>query len=347
MRIRKFVSPTFQEAMEQVKKELGPDAIVLSTRTLGKDVFGMKKGAVEVTVAVEEDDDTPVGAQQKEDLVPEMREILRELKSLRSEIGFLKETLKPIVPVLTVSERKKQLFTELLKRGVEVNVAFSIVKRCGDGNAGLREVIEEDVKVEPPLAGKEKGMIFLGPPGVGKTTSLSKIAHVLREKDKKVSIVTLDTDRVGQVAFVKELAGRLGCRLELVRDVDSLPGVVYREMESGFVLVDTPGTIDEKVCEGIRDFFPAPFPLKKCFLIDASVTPSSASKLWERNPLKDTIEAVGFTKLDLTASFGNIINVIKVTGKPVSFISTGTRIPEDIKIPTTEFIASLIAGGER
>ncbi|RMG60628.1 MAG: hypothetical protein D6713_02310, partial [Deltaproteobacteria bacterium] len=160
MRIRKFVSPTFQEAMEQVKKELGPDAIVLSTRTLGRDVLGMKKGAVEVTVAVEEEngEDLRTPLSQGNDLVPEMREIMSELRSLRSEVGFLRETLKPIIPVLSVSERKKELFTELVRRGVDVTVALSIVKKCGERELSLRDAILQTVSVEPPFSGKERGL---------------------------------------------------------------------------------------------------------------------------------------------------------------------------------------------
>ena len=109
MRIKKFVGGNFKEALEAVKKELGADAVILSSKTLRTGPLGLlSKQSVEVTAALDENADE--GAFRQETAaggsLSLSEDILLELRSLREEISFLKDTLRPVVPTLRISKDK-------------------------------------------------------------------------------------------------------------------------------------------------------------------------------------------------------------------------------------------------
>lgn len=347
MKIKKFVGRSFKEALETVKKELGPDAIILSSKSVKTGPFGIiNKDAVEVTAAI--DDSAGDIAVNINPAVrtgfSDVEEILKEIRGLRDEMGFLKETLRPIVPALRIGKDKKGLFNLLVKQGVDTQFAIILLERAQDSLDSLKGVIKNDLKIQGMLPAEESGLIFLGPPGVGKTTTMSKVAHLLASKKKLVSLISLDDNRIGSMAYMKELSKQIKCPLRVIRNVSDLPKIVYREMGRCPVLIDTPGYEYKEILEDIREIFPSGFPMKKCFLMDATMDTQAALKAWQRcNP--DMIDSIGFTKLDMAIQYGSLYNLSLLTSRPLSFVATGPNVPDDIRIPTPEFLAGLIVGG--
>lgn len=346
MKIKKFVGRSFKEALEAVKKELGSDAIILSSRSLKTGPFGvLNKDAVEVTAAIDEAGDTvsaphvlPAGPQ------PGLSDILKEIRGIRDEVCFLKDTLRPIVPSLRVGRDKKGLFNLLMKQGVDSQFAVILLERSQDSLDSLKNVIKQDVKIQGLLPAEERGIIFFGPPGVGKTTSISKIAHMFAAKRKQVSLISLDANRIGAVASMKELSQQLRCPLKVIRKISDLPKVIYKELQRGPLLIDTPGYQYSGMLNNIKEIFSTGFPLKKCFLIDASMSASSAIKSWQ-SCRSDTIDSIGFTKVDMATQYGSLYNLSLLTSRPLSFITTGPGVPDDIRVPSSDFLAGLIIGG--
>jgi flagellar biosynthesis protein FlhF len=346
MRIKKFVGRSFKEALETVKKELGSDAIILSSKSIKTGPFGMlNREAVEVTVALEEEhlEGTSSDFAEKAHF-PEMAELLKEIKSLREEVCYLKETLRPIVPTLRVGKDKKGLFNLLVKQGVDIQFAMILLERSQETLDSLKNSIKRDVKIQGLLPAEEGGLIFLGPPGVGKTTTMSKVAHLISSKRKVLNLISLDADRIGPVANVRELSQKLRCPLKVVRRITDLPRILYKEMKKGPLLIDTPGSEFKNILDDIKDIFPSGFPVKKCFLIDSSMSTPSAMKAWQSCDI-GMIDSIGFTKLDMATQYGAIYNISMLTGRPLSFITTGPGVPGDIKVPTLDFLAGLIIGG--
>ncbi|MGD0283771.1 MAG: AAA family ATPase [Dissulfurispiraceae bacterium] len=344
MRIKKFVGGSFKEALETVKKELGSDAIILSSKSIKTGPFGMlNKEAVEVTVALDETDGASSDRAEKA-VSSEMGDLLKEIKGLREEVCYLKETLRPIVPTLRVGKDKKGLFNLLLRQGVDTQFAMMLLERSTETLDSLKNSIKGDLKIQGLLPAEESGLIFLGPPGVGKTTTVSKVAHMFASKRKAVNLISLDADRIGAVASMKELSQQLKCPFRVVRRVSDLPKILYKEMRRGPMLIDTPGTEINNVLEDIKDIFPSGFPVKKCFLIDSAMNVSSALKTWQ-NCKMDMIDSIGFTKLDMATHYGSLYNISMLTSRPLSFITTGPGVPDDIRVPTQDFLAGLIIGG--
>ncbi|MFQ3573138.1 MAG: hypothetical protein SNJ53_00730 [Thermodesulfovibrionales bacterium] len=347
MKIKKFVGQTFKEAMEAVKKEFGPDAIILSNRQIKSGPFGiLSKSAVEVTAAIDESQASTISSKGivNTNVNVSSDEIAKELRGLKDEIGFLKETLRPIVPTLRISREKRGLFNLLVRQGVDTQLALVLVERSKENIDSLKKVISQDIKIQGMSPIEERGIIFIGPPGAGKTTTLSKIAHMIQNKKKPVSIITLDDNRISTIAHFKEMSRMLKCPVRSIKKISDLPKIIYKEIGKVSILIDTPGYETKDILEGLGEIFPSGFPLRKCFVVDTSINESTSIKLWE-DFNKHGIDSIGFTKLDLATQFGNLYNLSIITGRPVSFMTTGPDIPFDIKIPTCEFMAGLVVGG--
>ncbi len=342
MQVKKFVGQTFKEAMEAVKKEFGPDAIIISHRQIKNGPLGMfKKDAIEVTAAI---DKTVAASPDMVSTSGGTEEILRELKGLRDEIGFLKETLRPVVPTLKIGKEKRGLFNLLIRQGVETQLAIVLIERSRENIDSLKRVISNDMKVQGISPVEERGMIFLGPPGAGKTTTLSKIAHMIHSKKRPVGIMTLEDNRISTIAHFKEMSRTLHCSIRSVRNISELPKLIYKEIGRVSLLIDTPGYDFKDTLQGLAEIFPSGFPLKKCFVMDTSMNDQSALKIWE-SCASYGIDTIGFTKLDLATHFGSLYNMSIITGRPLSFMTTGPDIPQDIRIPSPDFLASLVVGG--
>ncbi len=341
MKIKKFVGKSFKDALDIVKKELGSDAIILSSKSIKTGPFGiLSKDAVEVTAAIDETDTIPAAKV----VSSEMEEVLKEIRGLREEVCFLKETLRPIVPTLRIGKDKKGLFNLLVRQGVDTQFAIILLERSQESLDSLKGVIQRDLKIQGITPAEERGFIFIGPPGVGKTTTVSKVAYLLASKRKNVNLISLDAGRIGSIAYMKELSKQLRCPLKIVRKISDLPKIVYKEIQRGPLLIDTPGYDYNGILDDIKDIFTTGFPVKKCFLIDASMSVQSVLKAWQSCSV-DMIDSIGFTKLDMATHYGSIYNISLLTSRPLSFVTTGPGVPDDIRIPTSEFLAGLIIGG--
>jgi flagellar biosynthesis protein FlhF len=78
--------------------------------------------------------------------------------------------------------------------------------------------------------------------------------------------------------------------------------------------------------------------------MDASMDMTSTMKLWQQ-AIPYAIDTIGFTRLDLATQYGNLYNMSTLTGRPLSFVTDGPDVPEDIRVPTPDYIANLITGG--
>lgn len=345
MKFKKFVGRSFKEVMETIKQELGPDAIIVSHKKINSGPFGiMNKDAIEVTAAVDETTAAPPPRKFEASNISGAHEIMQELRSLRDELGFLKETLRPIVPTLRVGKDKKGLFNLLVRQGVDTHFAMILLERAKESIDSLKEVIGNDLKIEGLKQAEERGLVFLGPSGVGKTTTMAKVAQMLADKDKKVSLISLDEDRIGSIAEMKILSGRLKCPLKTIKKMSDLPKVVYKDIHRGPILIDTPGHSFKETLNDIKEIFPSGFPLKKCFLMDASINTDAALKAWKSCD-SGSIDSIGFTKLDLATQYGGLYNLSLLTGRPLSLLTTGPDVPDAIRVPSAQFLAGLVIGG--
>ncbi|TAJ08711.1 MAG: flagellar biosynthesis protein FlhF [Nitrospirae bacterium] len=215
----------------------------------------------------------------------------------------------------------------------------------------LHRVLTQEVKVSGPLLGLgdwKKTVIFTGPTGVGKTTTIAKLAAQYRLKEKRsVALITLDTYRVAAVEHLRMYANVLGVTMDVALTKQEALDCIRKRSKAELILIDTAGRSprDEAGIEELRRLIALDHPLETHLVLSATTR--------ERD-LKDgairyaglPIDRLLFTKLDETSGFGGIFDLMGRTGLPLSYLSTGQRVPEDLDVARPERVADLLLDGE-
>ena len=219
-------------------------------------------------------------------------------------------------------------------------------------DAVLRQVAnliptEESIGWASPRDGRPRTIAFVGPTGVGKTTTLAKIAAtlVLREK-LSVGLVTSDTYRISAVDQLRTYADILGARMEVAADPQGMREAMARCSDLDAVLVDTPGRSqnDADRLSELRGLMDAAQPHETHLVL--SGTASERVLLREADAFSQLgPDRVVLTKLDEAVAFGMLVSVVRRIGRRISWVTTGQEVPRDVEHATGERLASLVLGG--
>lgn len=196
---------------------------------------------------------------------------------------------------------------------------------------------------------KPKAVFFVGPTGVGKTTTIAKLSsRLLLEEKKKIAIITSDTYRIAAVEQIKTYANILSIPVEVIYEVKDLKNVLLKYKEYDYILVDTAGR-SHKNKEQFKD-------LKNVYeaFADYSVMSylvlSATTKYKDLKSITSLYSDIGnysliFTKLDETDAIGNILNIKLDTGMSLAYVSYGQNVPDDIEVLNPQVIAKQVLGG--
>lgn len=198
--------------------------------------------------------------------------------------------------------------------------------------------------------GSKRLMMFVGPTGVGKTTTIAKLAarySYLKEKREKVGIITLDTYRIGAVEQLFQYAKMMRLPIEDVVDPADFNNALRSLNHCDLILIDTVGSSQydkEKLMKLNR------FVQNSEYQIDVNLVLSAGSKLED---LKDIyknfsfldIDTLIFTKFDETKVFGTVFSLIYDIDKPVSYFSIGQEVPDDLVVASSDFLVECMLDG--
>lgn len=287
---------------------------------------------------------------------------------LKQELAELKETVQFLLGEFmrlggrALSSELLTLYQRLISQGVEPKLAWSLMEKVQaelgrvEGSAALRgpvalrRTLAEMVSTSGPLQieeGRQKVVAFIGPTGVGKTTTIAKLAahYALMEK-RRVALVTLDTYRIAAVEQLKIYAKLIGIPLEVTLSGEELKTALASQQDKDLILIDTAGRNQnaEMQMAELKTFFPDRLPLEIQLVISAT---TKERDLWEiyRKFALVKISGLIFTKLDESQTFGGILNQVICSGLPLSYLTTGQRVPEDIEVAKGERVADLILRG--
>jgi len=198
--------------------------------------------------------------------------------------------------------------------------------------------------------GKTKVVFFVGPTGVGKTTTIAKLASYFKiEKKKSVAFFTTDTYRIAATDQLKTYADIIDAPLSVIYAAEDMESELSKLVDYDLVLVDTAGyshkNMDQQMeIKKIIDSVPEEYD-KQVYLVLSATT-----KYADLCSIVDAYKSVAeysllFTKLDETSGFGNMLNVRMYCGAPLSYTTNGQNVPDDLEVFNSQRIVKLLLGG--
>ena len=365
MKLRTYVARDLKEALSQVKKDLGPEAVILSTqtRTLPDNGSGLgRRLGVEVTAASDFDAQTDFKAFQERwgrapysaPLVQELQDDLKELK------GLLRQWVHQNGPPSWLLQHRELaiLYRVLLKTGLSDRVLLgwlqSIQEILAQGDqtpttlkrAALNYLKEAVRVVNPWQASQVRPRLWtlLGPTGVGKTTTIAKLAvRFALMENKKVGLVSLDNQRLGAHEQLAAYGRIAGLPLLVAHNREELVEAIHKLMDQELVLIDTPGRSPyaQDLARELRRLLGDLPDLEHHLLLNATVQESNLAAVirgYSVLPISSYIIA----KLDESRDFAGIFNQACQRRVPISYLTTGQRVPEDLELATKEKVIDLL-----
>ena len=308
---------------------------------------------------------------------------LKKLETLLEKQMEEKEAKKESVPEKTEKEPDKKqqependenektkackdlIYKQLLEHEVDKDIADAIMDEINTAlpaNAALDQIlasvyqriilmIGQPYLIDTKPSDKTKFIFFLGSTGVGKTTTIAKIASRLKlDKKANVALVTADTYRIAAVEQLKTYANILSVPLTVVYSPEELGGEMENLSQYDYCLIDTAGR-SHKNDDQIRDIRElieqVPVAERQVYLVLNAGTKYSDLKEIASVYSKMTDYSIIFTKLDETSSAGVMLNMRMKTKCPLSYVTWGQNVPEDIGEIDAQKVAKQLLGGDR
>ena len=292
---------------------------------------------------------------------PSSNPVLTEMGSLKTMVADLvRETRRLQTPQVT--GELYETYQELIAGAVAEEVASRLVSRVREmlpagklhDARAVRATLAEAIAPSIPAAGpiripngvRPYTVALVGPTGVGKTTTVAKLAanFCLRDR-RKVGLITLDTYRIAAVEQLKTYAQIIDVPLEVATSADQLKEAVARLSGCEIVLIDTAGRSqrDAAKIRQLSSSFSVMRPQEVHLVLSSAAGQNVLDQTIERfRPVG--IDRVIFTKLDEALGFGVIVNSLQKAEAELSYVTTGQDVPSDIEIAEPRTLAELIAG---
>lgn len=379
MIIKRYLVSNMNEALTRIRHELGREAVIIAQRKVRQP--GLKgyfqEKLIEVTAAVENDakevkENKKVNEEDFKSSLDALKKVMSdeienkqaqkpdnkfedEVESndksgkLEKEVNEMKELLNKVIKNTTKEETRDILMEHMRELDIDFEFYDELKEVIGDSehvSQKLEGIFRETIEVaNEDLKGK---VVLVGPTGVGKTTTIAKLAGRLSLVEKKnVGLITIDTYRIGAVEQLKTYAEIMDINFKVVITIKEMEAAVESLKECDVILIDTTGRSSKNSMQisELRAFVQKANP-DSCNLVISSITKNKDVKTIIDGYKDLQFDNVIVTKLDETTSYGSLYNISKRSGKPISFITTGQNVPDDIKSPNIDDIIKFIFGEE-
>lgn len=374
MKVKKFYGNDNHDAVAKVRGELGSDAVILHQRRVKpKGLLGIfKKPVVEVVAAIE-DMSLPIRkfnisntAKVQELDLRERVALKSQNKGLEKEINDIKLMLRTVVKEMENTDIPKSsddlngikdsyIYNMLLQNEMDEDLISALLKDCDKNieqlKPGDKEIIKDFLAQVIPLNIDNndldldsKVIFFIGPTGVGKTTTIAKLAaNYSLEKGLNVGLISADTYRIAAVEQLKVYSDILNIPLEVIYSPGEIHDAINSLNDRDIIMVDTAGR-SHKNHEYIQELALLLNEVqdKSVYLVVSSTTRDS--------DLKDILQKYSFfegykiifTKIDEVSTYGPILNIAMTEPESLSYITTGQSVPDDIEAVTSNRILDML-----
>ena len=294
------------------------------------------------------------------------RELTQAEKDLMDEVATMRDMMQSLMDdVGLVMEKSKKngngvitgLEDALINNGVLPEIAENLVKKAVNSLhpknrenknhllMAMKKVLVDLMNVRPGYDVDECSVIaFVGPTGVGKTTTLAKTATIFQESGKKVALITLDTYKLGAVDQIEEYGNLLSVPVDACSSPDELLTSMFRFVDKDCLFVDTMGHNPKDVKSNtlLKKMLDEVNPTHLTLVMSANMKTKDMFDCVEQFKHLD-LTSIIMTKLDETNSLGEIINVAYTYPKlKMVYFTTGQSVPEDIEVPKAENIIKAV-----
>lgn len=419
MQVKVFEAETMAAALKKVKETFGPDALILSTRTIRTGPLGLlQRPRIEITAAIEED--TAEAAQlynrsaglqaakseptHDKDQKIDYRQLWRqrkvidpvenelrsmsskqrddELAGLRAELQELKAAIRELnrpvpqpvqqpafvqqaVPSRTgmsadLDDPVERLIVDLKARDLDENTAETLARYAGErlnrqqlGDPGylnrfFLDTIADLIRFVSPLSPGEgqKRLALVGPTGVGKTTTIAKLAaQYLQQQAGKIALFTIDTYRIAAPEQLRIYGDIMNLPVEVIYSPEQLHTAFAAHSDKDLILIDTSGrSHHDQIGMKELESFLGPDARTENHLVLATGTRgqdlTDIIASFRRIPLSSLI----FSKIDETRQRGALLDIPLRQNLPISYLTNGQRVPEDILTARPQLVAQCILG---
>ena len=383
MRVRRFVGDNVAETMGKVKRELGSEAVILQTREFREGgflgLFGKPK--VEITAAIEENPVTavktpasnyiyhvedvklPLTRPSSETKEPASEAIQAELQHMRLMLEKMNKHMEGLGEEKSVCPPILQRWSDHLQdRGVNETLVKHLMLQVqqtlpeeawGDDlqvYAQIETIVRQQCgQTDPIQPGDDRPRIvaLIGPTGVGKTTTIGKLAAGFSVVDKrKVALITADTYRVAAVEQLKTFGEIIGVPVEVVMTPSELLKALNLHTDKELIFIDTAGRSPhhELHMSELRAFLNKAKPDFTMLVMSATTQPADQLRIYQRFESLST--HLIFTKLDETTNSGSLISLLEQTTLPTAYLTNGQNVPDDIEAATANRLARYVLGEE-
>lgn len=377
MKIKTYIADNMQEALYKIKSDMGKDAVILQTKHIRKGgLFGLfSKTKVEVVAA---NDIAVSQSPMKKSLYNTINEAVTvakpagftEILDIKNELGEVKDMIKNLYSNNTQKSTPSEtgfspVFDRFYDKMAAMEIDKELIKKIFDRvsenlkpedlqdnnavfNAIKNELISQVGKIEPIQLDRGQNAIvaFIGPTGVGKTTTIAKLAAKFAlYHERRVALIATDNFRVGAIEQLRTYGELLEIPVEEVHSNDGIGKALDRLKGYDLVLIDTMGSSpnNKMQIKKIKSLLDAVNPTDIYMVISATT---------KNNDISDIINSyreINFkklivTKLDETKTYGTILNAVKMADGNLSYFTVGQNVPDDIEIASAEKLAGMILG---
>ena len=363
-----YRAKTMKEALTRVRRDLGGDALIVSSREIRRRrLFGLGPKAVVEVVAT---DTMPPELEVTARPGPAGAAVLGASANLQTRVGEQLGRLHAMVETLSKSGHIDHLlpelpgalvptYSQLIEADVPEILARRLVRHIAENlepdqldqpdsiRLALVDALELSIPVAPPIrviAGTRRVVALVGPTGVGKTTTVAKLAANFKlAHGMRVGLITVDTYRIAAVEQLKTYAEIIDLPLAVVNDPSEMPRALDELGAVDIVFIDTAGRSprDEVKIRELAEFLLQARPDEVHLVLSAVAGQRSLRSAVERFAVVQ-FDRLILTKLDEAESLGGALAVLGLSSRPVSYLTTGQAVPDDIEPADRKRLARLI-----
>jgi flagellar biosynthesis protein FlhF len=371
------------EAMKKIRKDLGKEAVILNSKIIYTGgFFGLfRKKNIEVIAALDNDMvqpsqiekidfsrvETNSEMKQKDMQSPQpvQNKTGENKEMILKEIHDVKQLIKQITSQghsssVHIPSPYREIYQKLLSQNISETILQQLTEDIYEHYYSKKEQVDKDnaydfivqslVEYIKPLefgaALQKKYIALIGPTGVGKTTTLAKIASIKAiEQKKKVAFITTDTYRIAAVEQLKTYAKILNVPIEVCYNLNDFKQAVEKFTAFDHVFIDTAGRNfrNKKHIEDLKKTIDFHTEMETYLVFSLTAKEEDLEMIYQQFS-NIPIDKLIFTKLDETSCCGSLLNLSYKYHKPIAFITTGQDVPDDIIVATQHTIINQIVG---